>query len=88
MRPLPLRRRVTRLTPSHGCLLAVSGGIAAADVWLIRHNHHTLSTTIRRSRWLRPVVVYLAAHLLFDFAWDPLSRMADKMVVDADGNLR
>ena len=69
------------MSPSHRCLVGVTAGIAAADVWLIRHQQQTLSTTIRRSRYLKPAVMYLALHLLFDLPHDPLGKLADKLVV-------
>lgn len=75
------------MSPSHRCLVGVTAGIAATDVWLIRHNQHTLSSVIRHSRWLRPVVVYLAVHLLFDLPHDPLGKFADKLVVGTRAKL-
>ena len=60
------------MTHTRRTLAAVAAGIAVADVALIRTSHPTLSTCIRTNKMLRPLVVYLAAHLLFDLPFDPL----------------
>ena len=74
---------VARWTVSHKCLTAVIAGIAGADVWLLRSGHLPLSTVIRKSKWLRAGIVYLAFHLLFDLPFDPLHRAAQRLQAKA-----
>lgn len=57
----------------------------AIDWVLLRYQHETISTCVRRSFAAKCVVAYLAAHLILELPHDPLSRLdrwARKAVAD------